>query len=488
MKLSMHQLNSLIVLGILLISGCGQKVSAPEFDKPALSFEPQLKAFFATKEQQARKLAAEEKDFYANLEDKPAAVRNGIPSEVWSYFAAARVGNWEKVAKLYYQMAAQSYQFENPKNDERLTSVVWQTVNETFRAYEQLCSADPKYVFAYAREIINSIPRGGVLFAGSDAGRFVVTFLARSQIEGDPFFIISQNSLTDGLNLVYLRSIYGGKFHIPTSEESATAFQDYISDAQLRLKENRLKLGEYVKVNGDRVEVSGKSAVMGINAILAKNIFDKTPDREFFLDESEQFDWMNPLLEPHGLIFKINRAPLMELSPEIIGKDREFWSGQVSRMIGNWLTEQTALKQVCDFSEKTYLQNDRAGFTGDPQFAVTVYKHGSTRYFVGAGPIFSNSRANIADLYAWRAQNATSEPERERMIKEADFAFRQALALCPSQPDTAVKYINFLFRQRRTEDAILVVQTAQKFHPKDKAFQEWAARVVSSAEEQKRKP
>ena len=48
---------------------------------------------------------------------------------------------------------------------------------------------------------------------------------------------------------------------------------------------------------------------MAINGLLAKIMFDKNPDREFYIEESFPLDWMYPYLEPHGLIFKINRQP-----------------------------------------------------------------------------------------------------------------------------------------------------------------------------------
>jgi len=51
-------------------------------------------------------------------------------------------------------------------------------------------------------------------------------------------------------------------------------------------------------------------SVEGIKALLTKTIFDRNPDREFYLEESFPLDWMYPQLEPHGLIMKINRQPL----------------------------------------------------------------------------------------------------------------------------------------------------------------------------------
>ena len=55
-----------------------------------------------------------------------------------------------------------------------------------------------------------------------------------------------------------------------------------------------------------------------VKGMLAKLIFDKNPDREFYIEESFPFDWLYPYLEPHGLIFKINHQPLPGLSDDIV--------------------------------------------------------------------------------------------------------------------------------------------------------------------------
>ncbi len=61
-----------------------------------------------------------------------------------------------------------------------------------------------------------------------------------------------------------------------------------------------------------RVQVSGQVAVMSINGLLTKDMFDKNPDNEFFVEESFPLDWMFPYLTPFGVILKINRQPLAE--------------------------------------------------------------------------------------------------------------------------------------------------------------------------------
>ena len=102
---------------------------------------------------------------------------------------------------------------------------------------------------------------------------------------------------------------------------------------------------------------------------------------------------------------------------------------------------------------KIFLRHDLGGFSGDSGFVQNDY----------AARMFSKFRTAIAGLYAWRAENAASADEKQRMVEAADFAFRQALALCPASSDTTTRYAAFLKQQHRDGDAKLVEETASRF-------------------------
>jgi hypothetical protein len=77
---------------------------------------------------------------------------------------------------------------------------------------------------------------------------------------------------------------------------------------------------------------------------------------------------MRPHLSPHKLILKINREPLAELPEELVRADREFWTRYLDPMIGDWLDEDTTVREVADFVGKTFVQRDLSGFKGDRLF------------------------------------------------------------------------------------------------------------------------
>jgi len=469
----------------LLLAGCREKdlsnTTVPWLDPRV---ETQLKEFFAVNERHAQKLAEVDKAFYADYSPKPELLTKGLAPEVWPYFEAGKNGDWEKATALYRQMAARAYHFANPEIDERLTSTVWQPINETFRAYEQVSAADSKYLLIYVQGIIDSLPPGSVFFAGTDAGRFAVTFLANPRPAGDQFFIISQNGLADGLYLAYLRSLYGERIHILTQDDSQKAFQDYLTGAQRRLETNRLKPGESVEIVDGRIQASGPMAVMGINGLLTKTLIEKNPDLQFFLDEAAPMDWTYNYLVPRGFICEISREPLADLSEDLVERDREFWTRYVSQLLGDWLTDETSVEEILDFAEKVYLNKDLTGFKGDPRFVKTARPWREVTDFTGASTVFSKSRANIAGLYAWYAQTAASPGEKGRMIKEADLAFRQALALCPYQTDTVQRYLSFLSQQQRFDEVILVARVAEKFHRRNEEFSKFLNQVAELTETQ----
>lgn len=467
------------------VSACNAKRSIQNSNSGSIipltaELDVKLKEFFSAKEKEARDLEKSDLTRWADVDTNPF-VKHGLPRDVWQYFAAGKTGDWERTTELYYAIANRSYQFETPgPRDERLATTAWQPINEAFRAYEQVSGADPKCILAYGQHIIGSIPRRSIYLAGTDAGRFVLTLLCHSPSPDAPFFIISQNALADGLYLEYLSTTYGTQISVPTPEDSQKAFTDYLADAQRRLSEKKLEPDEDVKIIDGRVQVAGAGGVKGINALLVKALFERNPDHEFFLDDGgwTKLDWMYPHLVPHGFIFRLNRFTVPALSDEIVQRDRAFWAKHLSQTIGDWLTQTTSVAEICDFTEKVFLRKDLSDFKGDPQFVRTARNWTQSLEHVGASPVLSRSRSNIADLYAWRAQNSSSPEEKQRMTHEADFAFRQALALCTYQSSIMNSYCNFLLKQNRFEDALRLTETVGKFFPEDQRYQKFIRQVT----------
>jgi hypothetical protein len=350
-----------------------------------------------------------------------------------------------------------------------LSTAYWSPVLEICLAYDHVIRCEPKYTAIFADGIINSIPPGSIYFGGTDPGRGIPTAFEKSQIAGDPFFIVTQNALADGTYLKYARETYGNKIYTPSDADSQSCFDAYCADAGKRLEHDRqfpleakqIRPGEDVRLENGHYQVSGQVAVMGINALLVKLIVERNPTREFYIEESFPLDWMYPNLEPHGLILRINREALTQLPAEMVARDRAYWHALVSGMVGDWLTPDTSVQSVAKFVETVYVQKNLARFSGDPRFVQNDY---SKR-------LFSKLRSSIAGVYAWRERHGTDASQASRMAAEADLAFREAYVLCPYSPEVVFRYANLLSQHNRTDDALLIATTSLKLEPSKVEFQ-----------------
>jgi tetratricopeptide (TPR) repeat protein len=253
------------------------------------------------------------------------------------------------------------------------------------------------------------------------------------------------------------------EIYIPSPQDSQDCFQQYTEDVARRQQLGQLKQGEEVHMDASgRVQVSGQVAVMEINGLLCKVIFDHNPTNEFYVEESFPLDWMYPYETPAGIIMKINRNPVPEYTADIFKKDHEFWSKYSERLIGNWMTYDTSVKEIADFAQKVYLGNNYAGFTGDRKFIRDD----------DAQKAFSKLRSSIGGMYAWRLSRdcppeyaPKNNADLQALVRETDFAFKQSFAFCPYSPEAVFRYVNFLLQYNRLEDALIVAQTCLKLDP-----------------------
>lgn len=448
-KRRLHPFTAIIIVLLMgVVIGCVTGISgegAPEKIESSALREQQidhLKSFAAAKVKQSQILAS----------------RAGEPisSEFQQFFDAALQGDYLTVTNRYEFYKRHHPQYVSEGNAiEGLHTPYWNPVLELCLAYDHVVLCEPKYTRLLYQEIFNSLPLGSIYFGGTDPGRGVPTAFAKSSIEGDPVFCLSQNPLADSSYLDYLHAMYGGKIYTPSSEDSKQCYQEYIADAERRLEDNKLKPGEVVKKVDGNVQVSGQVAVMSINALLAKVTFEKNPDRDFYIEESFPLDWMYPHLEPHGLLMRINRQQHPQLPDDLLVKDREYWHRLVTEVLGISLDDST-VPELAAFVQRVYVRKDLNGFKGDPLYVQNDY----------AKKIFSKLRCSIAGIYAWRLGPASpefkpdNEADTERLVKQADLAFRQAFALCPYSPEAVFRYVNFLVQFKRYEDARLVAQTS----------------------------
>ena len=463
----MKTIHKLIICGAAVWSCCATGSAAPVNSSAAVSNEvwAVFDRFVSEKHALEQTLAKKH-----NVE---------LPPIVEEFFAAERKGDWNTASNRFYAIGDDLAK-RNP-NRKPTGFEPWGPIHDAFGTYEIVHAMDPKFVKMYGAEIVQGIPAGSIYFGGTDPGRFLVSAFSESHSEGRPFFTITQNALADPVYLNYVADMYGDKIKVADTNDSAKSFSDYMTDVQKRVSHDQLhpneprqvKPGEDVHIDeSDHVQVSGQVAVMSINALITKAIFEKNPTKEFYVEESFPLDWMFPHLTPSGLIMKINHEEISELTEDVLKQDHQFWAKYSERLIGNWITYDTPVKEVADFAEKVYLRHNYDGFQGDKDFIRDE----------AAQKAFSKLRSSIAGVYCWRLgmppSGGAMPPEfiakgdnRALIEREADFAFKQAFAFCPYSPEAVYRYVQLLVNLRRVNDALTVAETALKVDPNNTQFE-----------------
>ena len=249
-----------------------------------------------------------------------------------------------------------------------------------------------------------------VFFGGTDPGRFVPTYMIYSANVRPDVYLITQNALADDTYMSVERDLYGDEIWIPSKDDSAAAFSEYVTSMS---PEERAAKG-VVTENG-RVQVTGALSVMDINGILTRKMFDhERLRRDFYLEESYVIKWMYPFLTPHGLIMKIN-ANEHSLNDAIIRNDMEFWDWYARRLLK------------------------------DPAF----------RRDFPAQKSFSKLRAAIAGLYADTRNKSRADGDFQKYNSLAAQAFREAVSLYPASPEATFRYIQEILGSANKWDVIL---------------------------------
>ncbi len=316
------------------------------------------------------------------------------------------------------------------------------------------------------------------LFSGVSLSSHLRDFLAQDP-QGDTRVRLNRLLLEAAYPASILHSNSGlypdTEIYIPTDDDLGRCFQEYRADALSRYQHDQrfpnqpplIKPGENVTITGNQFQVTGIDAVFGIDALMAKIIFDRNPKHEFYVEESYPLDWMYPYLTPYGIIMKVNRHPLLKIDDAILERDHEFWKEYSKRLTGDVIHYDTSIQQLTAWVEKVYVHHDLSGFTGDTKFLRDS----------DAQKSFSKLRSAVGGIYAWRIgpycppeYRPKSEVEYQHLLREAEFAYGQAFALCPYSPDALYRYAKLLTQINRLDDALLLTKTCLKLDPYNKQF------------------
>lgn len=305
----------------------------------------------------------------------------------------------------------------------------------------------------YGVDMLRPLEKGAIVFGGTDPGRFIPTYTIFCESTQDPrwkrdpsfdrsdLYIITQNALADRFYMKYIRDHYDDRYrsrHFTSFERWLGRDHQYPKDSLDLPDDNDFDRAfvDYAQSThqgfrpGEPVQVDGLQGVFAVNGLLAKDIFEKNKkDHAFYVEESFPINWMYPYLSPAGLIMKINPEPLDRLTPEMVRKDHEFWDRYTAELLSS-----------ADFADDEDAQRS-----------------------------FSKLRLSIGNLYLFR-----------NMMADAEYAYRQALALGPTNSEVVVRLADIYLNERRFNEAHRLLDEALQRDPENGQYTQLLQQVKES--------
>jgi hypothetical protein len=333
-----------------------------------------------------------------------------LPPQADAFFRVAVTGQWESVSNHFEHVVEQG---TFPRPIPQLQNELWAPVQETMGIWEVWTGwkEDSALLKMSYDPVLESMPKGSIYFGGTEYGRFVITTVSET-MPTSAIYCITQNALSDPIYSAYLRAAYTNIW-VPKQQDIDRAITQYIEEVETGARSRN----DDTMIAKGRVSRWGVMGVMALHGIIARMIFEHNKaSHSFFVEESYVLDWMYPYLEPHGLIMKLNRDPMGNLSEDIIARDREFWDRYVGMLESN------------------------QGFTNN----------------VEARKTFARLRCAIAGLYANR-----------KLFAEAETAFKQAIRLCPDSPEASYRLVDTYLMQGHPRKAIAAMRNYLRCAPPD---------------------
>ncbi|MBI4658551.1 MAG: tetratricopeptide repeat protein [Verrucomicrobia bacterium] len=271
------------------------------------------------------------------------ARRHGVEvsDDVERFFTAVESGVWEEIDAAFNRINGGDS--SAGASDKRSPAILhlWPAIIDAYGAAEQVHDWPAQKLLDYGNAVLGSLRPGMVYVGGTDNGRWIPELLNDTS-DGERHIIITQNGLADSTYLEYLWLQYDDRLITLSQEESERAFQEYVADAEKRLRHDQefpdepkqIRPGEDIRSVDGKIQVSGQAAVMAINEKLLQTLMAKNPDLSFALQES--FPLKNTYADALPL------GPLMELraqdgqnsfTPERAAQSLDYWRNTADQVL-----------------------------------------------------------------------------------------------------------------------------------------------------------
>jgi len=369
-----------------------------------------------------------------------------VPQDVERFFDAVESGDWEEIEATFKKINGGESSAGWARGRSEEAGKLWPAIIDAYGAAEQVHLWPAQKLLDYGNAVLDSLRPGMVYVGGTDNGRWIPELLNDTS-EGEHHIILTQNAFADATYLDYVRLQYQDRLANLTDEDSKRAFEQYLTGAQKRLAHDQqfpdepkqIRPGEDIRVSDNRVQVSGKLAVMAINEKLLERLMEKNPGVSFALEESFPLQGTYADALPLGPLMELRaRDDQNAFTPELAAQSLDYWRNTAQQVLSDpeAISSEAALKS------------------------------------------YSHDTAAAANLLG--AHNFSTEAEE---------AYRLATQLWPANPEAVTGLAGLLAGSGRENEARqLLADFAQKYPDQRKSLEESSAATTLLWSTSTRKP
>jgi hypothetical protein len=337
---------------------------------------------------------------------------------------AAESGRWAEVQSQFQELD----KIRKTTGWSEGTARLWPVIMETFGVAEIAHRWPAEQLLDYGQAVLGSLRPDMVYVGGTDPGRFIPTLLNETS-DGERHIVLTQNALADASYLQYLQFLYSDRFSALTTDDSKDMFAAYTTDAKKRLEHDQqfpnepkqVLPGEDLRLNDNRFQVSGQTAVMDINEKLFQTLMAKNPGLSFAIEQSFPLKSTYAEAVPLGPIMELRAAGgANALTADLATQSVDYWNRTTDQLLAS---------------------------------------------------LADNDSLAVRQTYAKMAAEQASLLLAHKYSEQAEANLRLAAQICPSSPEVVFNYVSLLMNQSRGPEAIPLLENAMKASPEEHAVE-----------------
>jgi tetratricopeptide (TPR) repeat protein len=297
-----------------------------------------------------------------------------------------------------------------------------------YQNYDVCSQRDRWFGWEFGHTMLKNLPEGSVIFGGTDPGRFVPTYMIFGEspqagaakrnpdFDRQDLYILTQNAMADPMYLRYIRDHYTeDRPPVRNFWERALGRQHQYPEDFLVLPTEEQMEEIVVDTLRNHPAPNASDRLTEAHSRVSQWVFEKNRDRhEFFIEESFPMKWSYDYAVPHGYLLRLMPEKIDSIPAGLVSQDFAFWENKINELFEN------------------------------PRF------HGD----YDAKRTFGKVRTAMGNLY-----------RHHEMDREAEAAYRQALAIWPENPEAILPLSSILWKKHDFKEVQNILHNALEHDP-----------------------